>query len=495
MGTKTTALTQLITSASNDVIPIVDVSDPTQAASGTTKYIERDDLPFLKSGDNVSALANDAGYKTVSDFANNGEAATANRDLGNTDAFGLSFITNGVGRINILSTGEVGIGTSTPTEKLEVVGGVNVNANIANQLYVSNSASFVGVKTTAPLSTEAFRVVGEGRASGFCLGSSSPVSNRYAADAGGSLKFGSQVIKDDSNSWYFESSTNTFKFRNNLNAYSLLQLTPSNALFESKDSSVGTTLENETIGISSSYYNGSVNLSVANIKNTAIDVAGAYKLGFEVGGSERVTMLSGGNVGIGTATPTEKLEVVGNIANGLTDLIATGTVPTTSIPTNSGFYGNSGANVNTFQHVFGIRDNNMNGFCIAVENTTPSLADKIFQVGRTGGNTQVRVMDAVTDSGGGTIVLSTNSGETVFNDAGNNVNFRIAGDTDANLFKIDAGLNNVGFGVSAPTEKVDVNGSVNTNAPYKTNGNSGVASFTGAVTSITIENGIVTAIS
>lgn len=127
MGTKITNLTQLVTSAATDVIPIVDVSDPTQAPSGTTKYIERDDLPFLKSGDNVSALANDAGYKTVSDFANNGEAAGANRDLGNTDAFGLSFITDGVGRINILPTGEVGIGTSLPTEKLDVVGNVQLD--------------------------------------------------------------------------------------------------------------------------------------------------------------------------------------------------------------------------------------------------------------------------------------------------------------------------------------------------------------------------------
>lgn len=133
MGVDILSLTELTAgnSASNDALVIVDISDTSQDPSGTTKFIERDSLPFLKNGDNVSELANDAGYQTASDFSNNGEAAGANRDLGNTDAFSLSFITSGTGRINILSTGEVGIGTSTPTVKLEVVGSALINGNIA----------------------------------------------------------------------------------------------------------------------------------------------------------------------------------------------------------------------------------------------------------------------------------------------------------------------------------------------------------------------------
>lgn len=66
----------------------------------------------------------------------------------------------------------------------------------------------------------------------------------------------------------------------------------------------------------------------------------------------------------------------------------------------------------------------------------------------------MRINDAVSDSGAGTIIFRTNSGETVFNENGNDVNFRIEGDTNANLFKIDAGQNNIGINVSTPNPDV-----------------------------------------
>ena len=169
------SLPPLAIAATGDLMAIVDISEATIA--NRTKHITIADLPFLKSGDNVSELTNDAGYKTVSDFSNNGEAATANRDLGNTDAFGLSFITDGVGRINILSTGEVGIGTSTPTEKVEIVGGLKVDAFFVNSLYVSNSAAFVGLGTTAPFTTEKLGVQGGIRCTANSAIGASPITN------------------------------------------------------------------------------------------------------------------------------------------------------------------------------------------------------------------------------------------------------------------------------------------------------------------------------
>jgi hypothetical protein len=50
-------------------------------------------------------------------------------------------------------------------------------------------------------------------------------------------------------------------------------------------------------------------------------------------------------------------------------------------------------------------------------------------------------------------------------------------------------------GTSGQSEKLYVTGDVNVTGTYKASGTSGVASFTGAVTSITVTNGIVTAIS
>jgi len=49
----------------------------------------------------------------------------------------------------------------------------------------------------------------------------------------------------------------------------------------------------------------------------------------------------------------------------------------------------------------------------------------------------------------------------VINEGGNDQDTRIEGDTDANLFYIDAGNNRVGIGMSNPAQKFDVTGNIN----------------------------------
>ena len=50
--------------------------------------------------------------------------------------------------------------------------------------------------------------------------------------------------------------------------------------------------------------------------------------------------------------------------------------------------------------------------------------------------------------------------EVVFNDGGENYDFRIESDTEANLFFVDASTDRVGVGTSAPGTNLDVNGTV-----------------------------------
>ena len=57
------------------------------------------------------------------------------------------------------------------------------------------------------------------------------------------------------------------------------------------------------------------------------------------------------------------------------------------------------------------------------------------------------------------------AGANVFNDAGADVDQRMEGDTDANLFFLDASTDRIGIGTATPTAKVQVNGSFAINAP------------------------------
>jgi hypothetical protein len=64
----------------------------------------------------------------------------------------------------------------------------------------------------------------------------------------------------------------------------------------------------------------------------------------------------------------------------------------------------------------------------------------------------------VTDSGNqaGSFTTLNTSGAVVFNDAGADVDFRVEGDTDANLLFVDASTDRVGIGVATPQNKFQI---------------------------------------
>lgn len=63
------------------------------------------------------------------------------------------------------------------------------------------------------------------------------------------------------------------------------------------------------------------------------------------------------------------------------------------------------------------------------------------------------------------IPIATFVGANIFNDAGADVDQRMEGDTDANLFFLDASADGIGIGTNTPTAKLQVNGSFAINAP------------------------------
>ena len=275
---KITALPALAATADVlDVLAIVDVSDNGITASGTTKSVLISELPYLANGSNISLLNNDTGFITVSDFSNNGEAATANRDLGNTDAFGLSFITSGVGRINIESGGNVGIGTSTPTEKLEVAGNAKITGSTEIGLGIGTlgTSPSAGVALRTALNTTAISIGATGGATLYQFGDDNYLSSKATNK---DLIFQLGLVNAGS---FYQGATPEF------GTYFGIDGMGSDGV---------TTTRTTALSLTSNYFNVTNQDVVAEILNVPTDLAGAYKMSFEVGGSERMHITETGQV-------------------------------------------------------------------------------------------------------------------------------------------------------------------------------------------------------
>ncbi len=178
---------------------------------------------------------------------------------------------------------------------------------------------------------------------------------------------------------------------------------------------------------------------------------------------------AGGNfsvgVGVGTSVEDFQVGVRARFDDSLFLVSGGGVIATQNLPTSNfntyGVYAKCGTNANTFSHVFGIKTSDNNGFVVARENTTPTLNDKVFQVGATGSggtaNHQLRLVDGQTGGGAAAVEFNTNSGENVINQFGHDVNTRIEGDTNPNLLFIDAGIDSVGIGKPPVDGILDVN--------------------------------------
>jgi len=75
-------------------------------------------------------------------------------------------------------------------------------------------------------------------------------------------------------------------------------------------------------------------------------------------------------------------------------------------------------------------------------------------------STELDITGTVTSTGLAVTGSSGLNGAVTVNESGADVDFRVEGDTDINAFIVDASSNNVGFGVAAPSEKVEVNGGI-----------------------------------
>lgn len=189
---------------------------------------------------------------STSGFVVNGGQAGA-VSLGSSDANSVSLLTNNTARVTVNSSGLVGIGTASPSSALDVVGSVTVAEAGTNSVAIGNGNSTSATGAIA---------IGVGNSAGFNTNSTS-VGHSNNSSLGGS-SFG----------------------RGNTTSHSTA------IAFGDGNSVSGATAAAFGIGVSNSTAN-----------SLMIGPSDAAK----------VTILSSGNVGIGTTTPSELLEVIGNV--------------------------------------------------------------------------------------------------------------------------------------------------------------------------------------
>ena len=117
---------------------------------------------------------------------------------------------------------------------------------------------------------------------------------------------------------------------------------------------------------------------------------------------------------------------------------------------NTGLYRKSGGSVGFVSDATEIANFDSNGITISSGNLI--IPDSIIHSGDT--DTKIRFPSAnvISFETAGVEKISMGTGEITFNDTGADVDFRIEGDTNANLFKLDAGNDRVGIGTSSPQQ-------------------------------------------
>ena len=125
--------------------------------------------------------------------------------------------------------------------------------------------------------------------------------------------------------------------------------------------------------------------------------------------------------------------------------------------TRRGFIGMNPSNYMDFQNLVAAK-----GFSFTIKNTDAVTAALVWQEDLANTNTpQLNVnlgSNGAKITMGGEIIMwgGKDAVETVFNETGRNVDFRIEGDTDANALFVDASVDYTGIGTNAPGAKLEV---------------------------------------
>ena len=103
------------------VLPRTDITTVVSPSKGQMVYDTNFSEVMYYDGNAWQQFSSGGGGGGTADFSNGGDAATSHRSLGNTNALGLGFLTNNIERMHIDGSGDIGVGTNNPIEKLHIL--------------------------------------------------------------------------------------------------------------------------------------------------------------------------------------------------------------------------------------------------------------------------------------------------------------------------------------------------------------------------------------
>ena len=309
--------------------------------------------------------------KLSAGIVNGGNTTGADITIGTRDAQSLNLETTDAIRLTILAAGNVGIGTTTPGEKLTVSGNISANGTLvvaatgpSNGIGILGSnANAIGMRIQNTISGGSeWQLFSTGTNYGAGLGGFgiySVTANKYSfyADSLGNTTFPSSIRIPTQSSYFGVGTYGTVSETNGGLAY----ITGNNI---KASTTVNNQVEKLTSGANAAQfirmrYDQGISL------HTGVGAASAAGTNFADDVNSRLIVNLIGNVGIGNTAPTEKLDVTGNIkVNGIT--IGKGTNFGTTVS-------NTGVGVNSLIAVTTAIDNTAIGY-EALKNVTGGSA-------------------------------------------------------------------------------------------------------------------------
>ena len=227
--------------------------------------------------------------------------------IGYTDAVDLRFLTNNTEKMRITSGGNVGIGTTSPTRALDVVGKIALNDG-GNSVFVGESAGANDDGSNNENTSVGFRSLRENTTGAYntAIGAYSlfETTTGFGNTSVGRISLENNTSGNFNNGQGYQSllfnTTGSYNIANGYQSGSLIL-----------DGTTANTITNKSV------YIGSNTKALANNQTNQIvigyDATGIGSNSVVLGNdSIDVTSLKG-NVGIGNTAPTEKLDVSGNI--------------------------------------------------------------------------------------------------------------------------------------------------------------------------------------